>query len=146
MYKRQVIKKANTRTNKIKHEYVVTFQNSGLRYQVRALAKTLAGDRASGMRLHISGHLKPNFKALENLSYIMRQKFPNMRRNIKFDDASMDLMLDFLVDAGSSWRMVLPEQARKEVCGSPRDTNPANRSILVDDLSSLLGALPEAND
>ena len=132
-----VIKKANTRTSaKVKNEYVVTFQSSSVRDMVRGSAKNLAGDKDSGMRLHIPGHLEPNFKVLENLSYTLKQRYPALRRNIKFDDPNMDLQLDFMVTEAAGWKSVLPAQARR-FAAVPRDDNPANRSVSVGDLSDL---------
>ena len=71
------------------------------------------------MRLHIPGHLEPHFKALEGLSYALKQRFPGLKRNIKYDDANMDLRLDFQIEPQSDWRVVLPNQAKKHARAPP---------------------------
>ena len=67
------------------------------------------------MRLEIPYNLQPSLKALEAVSYNMKQKNSRIRRSIKFDDQAMDLVLDFNVDpdGDGAWRRVTAEQAKK---------------------------------
>ena len=112
---------------------------------VRSAARELAGDRQSGMRLHVPGHLEPNFKALERLSYALKQRFQTLKRNIKFDDANMDLRLDFQTDPQSEWRIVLPEQAKKHAA-APAAGVSSDRSMSYGDITALLENIPVASD
>ena len=53
-------------------------------------------------------------QALEAVSFHLKKKYPEIRRNIKFDDAEKDLVLDFCTDpsANGSWKKVRPAQAK----------------------------------
>ena len=94
------------------------------------------------------GHLEPNFKILENISYLLKQKYQTLRRNIKFDEPNMDLVLDFQVEEGEPWRSVRPGQAKK-YASAPRNDRAGmsfSRNVTTDDLSDLLGDPPEADE
>ena len=66
------------------------------------------------IRLEIPYNLQPSLKALEAVSFNLKKRFPNIRRNIKFDDAEKDLVLDFCTDPDDDepWRKVRPAQAK----------------------------------
>ena len=62
--------------------------------------------------MEIPYSLQPSLKALEALSYNLKQKNQKMKRNIRFDDMAKDLALDFNTDPEtSSWRRVSGAQA-----------------------------------
>ena len=103
-----------TSRSKLKHEAVVTFSTVEVRDIVRRAAKELAGSPEVGIRLEIPQFLQPSLKPLEAVSYSLKKKFPNTRRNIKFDDGRLDLVLDFCTDPSDvdqPWRKVRPDQA-----------------------------------
>ena len=60
---------------------------------------------------------------MESVSYALKKKHPNIKRNVKFDDERMDLVLDFCVDPSDpscSWKKLRPEQAnivKKKIAG-----------------------------
>ena len=90
------------------------FSSVEVRDIVRRAARELAGDPQSGIRLEIPQFLQPNLKALESVSYALRRKHPGMKRNVKFDDEKMNLVLDFCVnptDPDATWRKIRPDQA-----------------------------------
>ena len=63
---------------------------------MRSAASSLAGLGSEyGVKLEVPNHLKPAMKALQTVSYDIRQWHPEARRNILFEDESMDLILDF---------------------------------------------------
>lgn len=95
------------------HEVTVEFLTVNLRDVVKSSAYNLAGDRESGIRLEIPHHLMQNFKALNAASYKLKMKFPQCKRNIKYDDERCDLVLDFCTDDKSRWKKLKPEQARE---------------------------------
>ena len=105
MYKRQ--------GSKIEHKVTVLFSSVQVRDAVRRGAKELAGDRDAGVRLEIPYSMQSSLKALESVSYHLKQKHPKIRRNIKFDDDEMSLVLDFNTDPDGSgtWRQVGAAQA-----------------------------------
>ena len=100
--------------SKITGEVIAVFASVEVREAVRGAAKELAGSPDAGMRLEIPRVLEPSLKALEAMSFNLKKRFPKIKRNIKFDDEEMDLVLDFCTDpeAGEQWRKVRPSQAK----------------------------------
>ena len=98
---------------KIQNEIVAVFATAEIRDTIRRAAKELAGDPLAGIRLEIPGHLQSSLKPLEAVSFALKKKHPGLRRNVKFDDSVMDLVLDFSVDpdGGAPWRKLRPSQA-----------------------------------
>ena len=100
-------------------EYIVLFENRADRDEIKAAAPELASHREdAGMRLHIPDHLQKQFKALMNLSYDLKRKHVNMKRNIKFDDSSLGLYLDVQIDPDDEWKRIDPEQANEGTRGT----------------------------
>ena len=64
-----------------------------------------------GMRLEIPESLRPNLRALESMSYLLKQSNPTLKRNIKYDDEVMDLVMDVKINEDAPWRKIRPEQA-----------------------------------
>ena len=108
---------------------------------MRRAAKELAGDDAAGIRLEIPRGLQDSLKALEAVSYALKKKNPGLKRNIKFDDDCLDLVLDFCIDpeGGAPWRKLRPEQAR---VAKRKMIGPSTEAMQVgaDELDGLLGS------
>ena len=103
-----------TSRSKIKEEVIVTFSTVEVRDIVRRAARELGGDPSSGIRLEIPRFLQRNLKALESVSFALKRKHAEMKRNIKYDDEKMDLVLDFCInpsDPDSTWKKIRPDQA-----------------------------------
>lgn len=98
---------------KIAHEVVVQFPTVNLHDVVRGAAYNLAGEKKCGIRLEIAHHLMNNFKALSTASYKLKQKYPDCKRNIKYDDERCDLALEFKTCTDGQWRRLRPEQAKQ---------------------------------
>ena len=118
----------------IEHEVVVEFPTVDLRDVVRAAAYNLANHPDSGIRLEIPHHLMANFKALSSASYQLKQKFPQCKRNMKYDDESTDLVLDFKTGQDQPWRKLRPAQAK----GIGRGTSSHVEEMSTDDMTELL--------
>ena len=117
-------KVASSSDSKIQGEIIAVFSTIEVRDAVKRAAKELAGQTDAGVRLEIPYSLQPSLKALEAVSYHLKQKNPGMRRNIKFDDQQMDLVLDFNTNPedGGSWKKVTAIQAcLLYTSPSPRD-------------------------
>ena len=101
-------------SNKIAGEVIVVFSTVEVRDSVRRAAKELAGSSDAGVRLEIPSSMKPSLQALESISYNLKQKHAGIKRNIKFDDNVMDLVLDFNVnpEGGGTWRRISAVQAK----------------------------------
>ena len=121
---------------KIKHEAIITFQSLEVRDAVRSAARNLAGKSEYGVRLEIPNSLKSAMNSLQSASFEIRQKFPNSRRNVLFDDESMSLVLDFCTTEGGAWRRMTARQAkeRKKKAGPKAGQTSALGDEEIDDL------------
>ena len=110
-----------------------------VRDAVKRAAKELAGQKDAGVRLEIPYSLQPSLKALEAVSYHLKQKNPGLRRNIKFDDQQMDLVLDFNPDPENrdGWRTVTAAQAL-EMKKKIKTTSGKSVTITDDELSGMM--------
>ena len=93
-------------------EVAVTFPDIETHDLVRSSAKNLAGKSNMGMHLEITEHLRPSLRNLESVSFVLKKTVPEMKRNIKFDDAYMDLVLDVKLGEDRPWQKIRPENAR----------------------------------
>ena len=48
---------------------------------------------------------------LQSASFAIKQKHPAAKRNVLFEDESLDLVLDFCLREGETWRRMTVEQA-----------------------------------
>ena len=95
--------------NKNADEYIATFESKQVRDAVKAAASNLANHRdTAGMRLHVPDHLQRDFQALMNLSYDLKKRHPDLKRNIKFDEEDMGLFMDIRLDAEREWKRDKP--------------------------------------
>ena len=101
--------------SKIQQEAIVDFSTPAVRDAVKGSGFKLQGKRA-GIRMEIPHFLKSDFNVLQSLSYRLKMANPEMKRSVKFDDASLGVYLDVQLP-GQEWRRVRPAQAR-----SARDT------------------------
>ena len=127
--------------NKIDNEYIVTFESKHVRDTVKAAASNLANFREmAGMKLHVPGHLQRDFQALMNLSYDLKKKHTELKRNIKFDEEDLGLFMDIRLSAEGEWKRVKPDQAAA--------ANKSRRKGLAKDLGSeeLKELLGESDD
>ena len=128
--------------SKIEYEATVEFPSVELRDVVKGAAYNLAGQANAGIRLEIAHHLMANFKALSTASYKLKQKFPGCKRNIKYDDEHLDLILDFKTADNDRWKRLRPEQARE----LQKAGGEAAEEMSTSDMSELLGAAEDEQD
>ena len=102
------------RGTKSRKEVVVTFPDIETRDLVRSAARNLAGKPSHGMRLEIPEHLRPSLRNLESVSYDLKKRNPNLKRNKKFDDAVMDLVLDIKLNDSNGRKSDLKLPVRQE--------------------------------
>ena len=130
-----------TSRSKIKGEAIVSFSTVEIRDIVKRAARELAGCPDAGIRLEVPQHLQSSLKALEAVSYAPKQKNPGMRRNVWYDDSTVDLMLDFCLDPSElepQWKKIHPDQSvivRAKTASRSRSTE----ELISTDLDSLLG-------
>ena len=126
-------------SSKIKNEMIVRFPTVEARDLVKASARNLASKgQEYGVRHELPDHLKTAMGDLQALSYELKKKHPDVRRNVLFDDGSMDLVLDFCTEGNGSWKRITSAQARKRRLkgkGLRED-----RALDDDEIDILLGA------
>ena len=118
----------------------MVFPDVETRDVVRAAAPKLAGKKNMGMCLEIPESLRPNLRALESMSYMLKQSHPTLKRNIKYDDEEMDLVMDVKLNESALWKKIRPDQAKEAKRGralpSWEDTVELNSSALQSMLST----------
>ena len=123
-------------------EVIVEFDCKEVRDTVKAQGPNLANYRdEAGMRLHLPNHLQKDFKALMSLSYELKKKNPDLRRNVKFDENDLGLYMDIQIKKDGHWKRVKPDQARTANQRSGLTAGPD--TLDADDLSALLGGSEE---
>ena len=114
-----------------KNEAVVRFSSVDIRDAVKAAARNLAGRGPEyGVRLELPNHLKSAMKSLQSLSYEIKKKHGQARRNVLFNDECQDLVLDVCLSEGRPWRRITAKQARERMAKS---TDDPKRRLAVDD-------------
>ena len=126
-----------------KNEMLVRFTSVEARDVVRGSATNLAGQGADyGVRLEVPNHLKSDMKLLQSVSYDLKQRHPEARRNVLYDDEVTELVLDFCLREGQPWRRLTAGQAKLRKRGGRQPTNFKLRS---DELDEILGAGESCN-
>ena len=105
------IRRVRSAKGKRAHEVIITFPDVETRDAVRSAAPRLAGKKDMGMRLEIPEALRPSLRALDSTSYLLKQTNPLLKRNIKYDDEVMDLVMDIKLNEAAPWRKIRPDQA-----------------------------------
>ena len=125
------------RLAKEKKEILATFETREDRDSIKANGISLAGKRNVGMSIHVPGYLMDNLVALNGLGYSIKQKLPDTKRSVKFDDVARDLYLDICISG--TWKRIGPAEARQVLKVVPTaSTN--SMSISVAELTSLVGS------
>ena len=125
---------------KNKDEIFVQFESKEVRDIVKAQAPNLANYReTAGMRLHLPNHLQKDFKALMGLSYDLKKRNPDLKRNVKFDEDDLGLFMDIQFEKDGVWKRVKPDQARRssEAAGQRNGRGP--EKMLDEEIVSRLG-------
>ena len=92
---------------------LVTFMSLQLRDEVKQLGRNLRGsDRTVGLQIEPPDHLRSHYQALQKMAFEMKRKFPSLRRNIKFYDMDLALVMDVQTTAGGPWKTVGYEDAK----------------------------------
>ena len=124
---------------KIRNEVMVTYQSVDVRDAVKRAARNLAGRGSDfGIRLEIPNYMKSDMAALQSVSYEIRQKYPESRRNVLFCDESMELVLDFSVAQGESWRRMTSTQARERKKKSSAKVTGGRFGLAAGEIDTLL--------
>ena len=86
-------------------QVVVTFETVSMRDEVRAKTTNLRGeDKNVGCQLEPPDHLRGQYQAFQNLAYCMKKKTPDLKRNVKFLDRELSLIMD--VKTAEGWKSI----------------------------------------
>ena len=121
-------------------EMIVRFPTTEARDVVKSMARNLA-DKGSdyGVRLEIPNHLKTAMQAIQATSYDIKQRHPEAKRNVLYDDGSQDLVLDFATSEGAPWRRITSAQARQAKAGRKKRGDADGRNVGDSELEEILG-------
>lgn len=88
------------------------FGDAGSRDIVQSYALNLAKHRdRAGIRLEIPPQLAGTFRLFEEHARALRAQFPQgLKRSVKFDDISMDLVMDIKVPTATRWHRFTRQQ------------------------------------
>ena len=116
---------------------MAVFEDKHIRDTIKAAASNLANFREeAGMRLHLPDHLQRDFQTLMNLSYDLKKKNPDLKRNIKFDEDDLGLFMDLKLKTEGDWKRVKPAQATAANRGRSKNVT---KEIDEEELRELLG-------
>ena len=93
-----------------------------------------------GVRHELPDFLKTAMSDLLAMSYDIKKKHPEARRNVLFDDNEMYLVLDFSLREDDVWRRVSSKQARSRRAAVSRS---AEKKLGDDELDRILGGEDE---
>ena len=141
------IKKHKDLRAKTKDEVFVQFDTKEVRDTVKAQASNLANFRdEAGMRLHLPNHLQKDFKALMALSYDLKKRNPDLKRNVKFDEDDLGLFMDVQFKRDGQWKRVKPEHARRALEASGTSSRKGGPDSLKEDELVVLLAGPDGQE
>ena len=117
---------------------MVLFPDIETRDAVRAAASNLSGHPEAGLRLEIPDFLRPALRSLESVSYSLKSSNPQMKRNVKFDNENLDLVMDIKLAEGDHWRKIRPSEAKEAKKGQILPSREGGSEINVGDLQALM--------
>ena len=124
--------------SKQRNELLIRFPTVEARDIVRGAATNLAGKgREYGIRIEVPNHLKSDMKALQSTSYDLKQRHPEAKRNVLYDDEAMELVLDFSLGEAKPWRRLTAQQAKMRKKGPGQAGT--NFKVGSDELDEILG-------
>ena len=100
---------------KVHDEVIVRFQQVEDRNVVKSYSNGFAGNEGkAGLRLEIPDFLKGSHRVLEEHGIAIKNLYGrDTKRNVKFDDRNMDLMMDVKLPGSLNWHNVTIGQARQ---------------------------------
>ena len=119
--------------SKFQKEMIVRFPSVETRYLVKGAARNLSSKgKEYRVRHKLPDFLKIAMSNLQAVWYEIRQRHPEARRNVRFDDENMDLVLDFSLREGDPWKT----QAKQK---KPKNSRSEERGVLDSEIDEILG-------
>ena len=102
------------RRSRVENEILVKFASIEERDVIQSFAPNLSRSNGNaGVRLDIPAHLRSDFRLLEAHGGLLRAKFKDLKRSIKFEDTLMGLVMDVRLTDGDEWERITPNDARR---------------------------------
>ena len=95
---------------KIRDKVIVMFESKEIRDSVKAQALANFKGKCK-MRLQVPDCLQKDFMILMSLSYNLKKKNQDLKRNVKVDEDARGLFMDVEVKRNRHWKRVKPNQA-----------------------------------
>ena len=124
---------ASSRRGDPEYQALVTFSDSRQRDEVKSCARNLV-DRTVGVQMDPPDHLRSHYQTFQALAFQLKQKHPNLKRNVKFCDPEMDLEMDFNLGDGT-WRTIGIQEARDALKEAKARNSKATKKDLADILA-----------
>ena len=113
-------------------QVIVIFDTVAQRDEVKALSRNLAGqDRTVGVQLEPPDHLRGQYQAFQSLAWHMKNRNPNLKRNIKFYDTEQCLIMDVKTTHDSPWKTVFHSDAKVVLGRTRQRTDSLTRAQLA---------------
>ena len=108
-----VVPVISTGVNNVKDQVIVTFDSIRTRDELKSAARNLSGtDRSVGLQLEAPDHLRSHYQAFQKLGFQIKSKHPALKRNVKFDDVDMALVMDIQTSSTADWKTITYVEAR----------------------------------
>ena len=110
----RVDKVQQARRSRIQDEVRVVFATSKERDLVQSYAVNLSkANGNAGIRMELPEHLRGLFKLFEAHGASLRQRFPGLKRSIKYDDVSQSLCMDVRMPDKDKWHRIGEAEMRE---------------------------------
>ena len=118
-------------------QVIVKFDSVRLRDEIKSNARNLSGtDRSVGLQLEAPDHLRSHYQLFQKLGYNIKSKHPGLKRNVKFDDLEMALVMDIKTSVNSDWKTLSYAEA-KDLLKRTKKITPVNKKAELDSLVNL---------
>ena len=126
------------------NQVLVRFDNARMRDEVKALGKNLNGrDQTIGIQIEVPDFLRGRYQTFQSLAFQMKKKHPTLKRNIKFIDSEMTLIMDVKLDADTNWKTIQYEDASAVLPAAKRDRT---ASLSRGELAAAMGTNEKTNE
>ena len=139
------VRRVRATRSKIEHEVIVVFPDIETRDAVRAAAPKLAGIKDAGIRLEVPEFLRPSMRSLESTTFLLKKTNPALKRNLKFDDEVMDLIMDIKLTEDGQWKRIRPSEANEARKGRATPSREGSVEMDSSEIQSLFSQGPPAS-
>ena len=116
------------------NQVIVTFATIALRDEIKSMARNLRGaDRSVGIQIEPPDSLQSHYQAFQRLAFQLKRKNPALRRNVKFSDYDLCLVMDVKINSESGWKTIMYDQARQII----KKTRARTESFSLEELETM---------